>query len=133
MRPPLPLILLHTKYFAFYLLIIWTIFNASATSNSDIKPNDFVAVDDEEQHPDPNDENYPGMIYIGRVDDDGKRIGFDADNGTRSLLFQLSVYHSWPLNNITNIRLYHFFKINTYEKESNIFLARDSTKHTRTS
>ena len=36
---------------------------------------------DEEPHPDPNVENYSGMIYIGRLDDDGKRVGFDADNG----------------------------------------------------
>jgi hypothetical protein len=36
---------------------------------------------DEEPHPDPNEENYPGMIYIGRMNDEGKRVGFDADNG----------------------------------------------------
>ena len=41
--------------------------------------NDYA--DEEEQHPDPNDEHYPGMVYIGRMDDDGKRVGFDADNG----------------------------------------------------
>lgn len=34
-----------------------------------------------EPHPDPNDENYAGMAYIGRRDDDGRRVGFDADNG----------------------------------------------------
>jgi len=36
---------------------------------------------DGEPHPDPNEENYSGMIYIGRLDDDGKRVSFDADNG----------------------------------------------------
>ena len=32
-------------------------------------------------HPDPNDENYEGMIYIGRHDVEGRRVGFDQDNG----------------------------------------------------
>ena len=32
-------------------------------------------------HPDPNDENYEGMIYVGRMDEEGRRIGFDVDNG----------------------------------------------------
>jgi formylglycine-generating enzyme required for sulfatase activity len=37
-----------------------------------------------EPHPDPNDEHYDGMIYVGRHDlDTGKRIGFDEDNGIR--------------------------------------------------
>ncbi len=136
MRPPPARRLLHTKRIAFYLLI-WTIFNASATT-SDIKQNDFfVAVDEEEQHPDPNDENYPGMIYIGRVDEHGKRIGFDADNGTRhenrSLLFRLSAYHCSPLNNTTNLVILLLQNQNKYEKESSISSAQDSTKHIRTS
>jgi len=32
-------------------------------------------------HPDPNDENYEGMIYIGRHEDDGTRMGFEKNNG----------------------------------------------------
>ena len=37
-----------------------------------------------EDHPDPNDENYPGMIYVGKHDHQtGRRIGFDQDNGIR--------------------------------------------------
>ena len=45
-----------------------------------------VSFDDEdlinnEPHPDPNEEDYPNMIYIGRIDDDGKRVGFEYDNG----------------------------------------------------
>lgn len=37
-----------------------------------------------EDHPDPNDENYPGMIYVGKHDEQtGRRIGFDQDNGVR--------------------------------------------------
>ena len=35
----------------------------------------------EESHPDPNEEDCSNMIYIGRVDDDGKRVGFEHDNG----------------------------------------------------
>jgi uncharacterized membrane protein len=42
---------------------------------------EMVDVDEQEPHPDPNDENYVGMIYIGRMDDDGKRVGWHTDNG----------------------------------------------------
>ena len=35
----------------------------------------------DEGHPDPNEEEYSNMIYIGRVDDDGNRVGFEHDNG----------------------------------------------------
>lgn len=35
-------------------------------------------------HPDPNDESYDGMIYIGRLDPhDGSRVGHHADNSIR--------------------------------------------------
>jgi len=34
-------------------------------------------------HPDPNDEHYDGMIYVGRKDADGRRIGFEVDNGIK--------------------------------------------------
>mmetsp|Transcript_19802 Transcript_19802/g.27838 ORF Transcript_19802/g.27838 Transcript_19802/m.27838 type:complete len:494 (+) Transcript_19802:1039-2520(+) len=34
-------------------------------------------------HPDPNEENYEGMVYVGRLDDNGKRVGFERDNGIR--------------------------------------------------
>jgi len=34
-------------------------------------------------HPDPNDENHEGMVYVGRHDEHGKRLGFDQDNGVR--------------------------------------------------
>ena len=37
-----------------------------------------------EDHPDPNEEHYPGMIYVGKHDEaTGRRIGFDRDNGIR--------------------------------------------------
>ena len=48
---------------------------------SAIVANEATAEDDQEPLPDPNDENYAGMIYIGRMHEDGKRIGFDVDNG----------------------------------------------------
>lgn len=42
-------------------------------------------------HPDPNEENYEGMIYIGRHEEDGTRMGFDKNNGmvilNKSVLF----------------------------------------------
>jgi len=34
-------------------------------------------------HPDPNDENYEGMIYLGMHDTEGNRIGFHVDNGIK--------------------------------------------------
>lgn len=34
-------------------------------------------------HPDPNDEHYDGMIYIGRHEEDGSRMGFDKNNGIK--------------------------------------------------
>ena len=35
----------------------------------------------DEAHPDPNDEDYEGMIYIGPLDPNtGRRLGFDVDN-----------------------------------------------------
>lgn len=68
---------MQSKHIALFL-VLCTILYASAIASV----NDVVAVGDEgEQHPDPNDENYPGMIYIGRIDDDGRRVGFAADNG----------------------------------------------------
>jgi formylglycine-generating enzyme len=36
-----------------------------------------------DDHPDPNEEHYEGMIYVGRHGDDGRRLGFDVDNGFR--------------------------------------------------
>ena len=34
-----------------------------------------------EPHPDPNDEHYDHMIYVGKHDAEGRRVGFDQDNG----------------------------------------------------
>lgn len=49
----------------------------------------------EEPHPDPNDEDHPGMIYVGRKDDDGRRVGFDVDNGE---LVYLPVYPAFCIH-----------------------------------
>jgi hypothetical protein len=39
-----------------------------------------------EPHPDPNDEDYKGMIYVGRYDGENKRVGFDQDNAVKYIL-----------------------------------------------
>jgi len=37
-----------------------------------------------DDHPDPNDEDYEGMIYVGKHDQvTGQRVGYDQDNGLR--------------------------------------------------
>jgi len=44
-------------------------------------PEEFTG-DEEEDHPDPNEEHHEGMVYIGRLDDDGQtRVGFHEPNG----------------------------------------------------
>ena len=73
---------LHHRPLASYLLL-WTscLFYASAANN------EVIEIDDEEPHPDPNEENYFGMIYIGRLDDDGKRVGWHTDNGMMNAFY----------------------------------------------
>jgi hypothetical protein len=62
-----------------YLIILLLGFlSAEATDES-------VDIVIEEPHPDPNEEDYPGMAYIGRMDDEGRRVGFDEDNGEPEL------------------------------------------------
>jgi len=34
-------------------------------------------------HPDPNEENHDGMIYLGMLGDNGHRVGFEVDNGIK--------------------------------------------------
>lgn len=73
-----------------FLLVVWT---AIVTEWVDCKED---SIDDEEEwgmnlepHPDPNEEDHEGMIYIGRLHhhDDGdnknRRMGFDVDNGIK--------------------------------------------------
>ncbi len=61
-------------------LLLWIACIVYATAIGD----EVIEVDGKEHqhHPDPNEENYSGMVYVGRIDDEGKRVGFDADNGT---------------------------------------------------
>ena len=70
------------------LVAIWCLlFPNSAVADNE--PTISVPSTDEwganlEDHPDPNDEHYPGMIYVGKHDEEtGRRIGFDQDNGIR--------------------------------------------------
>ncbi|MGK3741633.1 MAG: sulfatase activating formylglycine-generating enzyme [Bacillariaceae sp.] len=54
------------------------------TTDDDNKDEDDEWGTNLEDHPDPNDENYDGMIYVGKHDDiSGRRISFDQDNGIR--------------------------------------------------
>ena len=61
------------------LLIIISLSNAN-NSITDEEAAALAAANDKHEHPDPNEENYPGMVYIGRIDNDGKtRTGFHID------------------------------------------------------
>jgi hypothetical protein len=53
-----------------------------------------------EPHPDPNEEHYVNMVYVGRMhhEDDETRLGFDVDNGTS---VSVSVAAQASLNNDT--------------------------------
>ncbi|KAG7343026.1 sulfatase-modifying factor [Nitzschia inconspicua] len=75
----------------FFSLLIAPISSLLATPNDahvTTNTNNHNGDDDEwganlEDHPDPNDEHYDGMIYVGKHDDNGRRLGFDVDNGFR--------------------------------------------------
>mmetsp|Transcript_29414 Transcript_29414/g.37964 ORF Transcript_29414/g.37964 Transcript_29414/m.37964 type:complete len:484 (+) Transcript_29414:21-1472(+) len=70
---------LRSLWWAILLIII-----ISANSTTDEAESAVPINPDNEPHPDPNEENYPGMIYIGRHDHhDGKRTGFHTDNGVK--------------------------------------------------
>ena len=70
----------------YHSLIIWAtillIITSSSNANNSITDEEaaaLAAANDQHEHPDPNEENYSGMVYIGRIDDDGKRTGFHVD------------------------------------------------------
>ena len=70
---------LRSLWWTILLIII-----VSANSTTDEAESAVPINPDDEPHPDPNEENYPGMIYIGRHDHhDGKRTGFHTDNGVK--------------------------------------------------
>jgi hypothetical protein len=51
------------------------------------KEEDGEVLYDEEAHPDPNDEHYDGMIYVGRLHADGvTRVGWHEPNGMTLLV-----------------------------------------------
>lgn len=80
---------------AFYVLLWICLISA-------IVANEATVEGDQEPLPDPNDENYAGMIYIGRMhEDDGKRIGFDVDNGMLYVQYAVVCY----LHNSNSISL----------------------------
>ncbi|KAL7536290.1 hypothetical protein ACHAXR_007055, partial [Thalassiosira sp. AJA248-18] len=61
-----------------FCTLLWTFCLISSIA----APEDAILAE-EEPHPDPNEEDYTGMIYIGRLDDDGNRVGFETDNGVK--------------------------------------------------
>lgn len=63
--------LIHSFLFLLFVLLV-------ATANVDT-----VESVEEEPHPDPNNEDYDGMVYIGRIDEHGRRVGFEVDNGEK--------------------------------------------------
>ena len=83
--------------------ILFSSHGALATKNEESEastPSFDDVLDDEEiigsaldSHPDPNDENYEGMIYIGRHEDDGTRMGFDKNNGALVRQLLMPIYN----------------------------------------
>lgn len=58
------------------LLVLTALALQSCSSNNDKQ--------EQLDHPDPNDEEYPGMVFLGRMHSDGiTRHGFDTDNSLR--------------------------------------------------
>ena len=67
-------------------------------------------------HPDPNEEHHEGMIYVGRLDIHGRRVGFDQDNGFRFIFgtgfddahkeieeADLHVHHLTPVHELPHV------------------------------
>mmetsp|Transcript_12697 Transcript_12697/g.27575 ORF Transcript_12697/g.27575 Transcript_12697/m.27575 type:complete len:481 (+) Transcript_12697:55-1497(+) len=73
-RSPRPL----RSYKIVFYILLW-----SACIFSVITANEEAVESDEEPHPDPNEQDHTGMIYIGRMDEEGTRVGFEADNGIK--------------------------------------------------
>lgn len=61
--------------------------STSASSFDDVLDDEEIVGSALDPHPDPNDENYEGMIYIGRHEEDGKRMGFEKNNGEKFEVF----------------------------------------------
>jgi len=83
------------RYNKSYITSLCIIFNISFLLTSVDAKTEKINTDDDfdedeeefgsalEPHPDPNEEDYENMIYIGRMSHDGKRLGFDHDNGVK--------------------------------------------------
>jgi formylglycine-generating enzyme required for sulfatase activity len=72
------------------LFLLWACLLIRTTANSTTQNDEasagwsiIAAAANNNEHPNPNEENYPGMIYVGRSDDDGTRTGFHVDNGIK--------------------------------------------------
>jgi hypothetical protein len=76
---------LRARKLVFYVLLWICLISA-------IVANEATVEGDQEPLPDPNDENYAGMIYIGRMHEDGKRMGFDVDNGMLYMQYVVVCY-----------------------------------------
>lgn len=89
-----------SSFFIYHTLPSRCICFVFATKNDEPSTFDNVLDDEEivgsalDPHPDPNDENYQGMIYIGRHNEDGTRMGFDKNNGETRFLHDGSSWGS---------------------------------------
>ncbi|KAL7577798.1 hypothetical protein ACA910_010553 [Epithemia clementina (nom. ined.)] len=71
-----------------------------------------------EPHPDPNLEDFEGMVYIGRWHHEtGARIGFDQDNAWRFIM-GTSLYHND--SHVTSIPEYDLHHIADYDAQGNL-------------
>lgn len=75
-----------------HILLIQLIFLGICNAAGVIKgARDFTDSELLEAHPDPNDEHYDGMIYVGKHNEEtGKRIGFENDDNGISYIFGTS-------------------------------------------
>ncbi len=72
--------------FPFFLLLLLAVLTHSSIgdSSSSSSISNEATNESSSPHPDPNDEEYPGMVYLGRMHSDGvTRHGFDTDNSLR--------------------------------------------------
>eukprot|EP00934_Nitzschia_sp_Nitz4_P005003 Nitzschia sp. Nitz4//scaffold167_size49223//25088//26515//NITZ4_007036-RA/size49223-processed-gene-0.23-mRNA-1//1//CDS//3329538278//4993//frame0 len=79
------IILSHRSFLLLQLLLVVSITTRCNAAGSFDHLQDPELGANLEPHPDPNDEDYDNMVYVGKHDAEGKRIGFDEDNGYRYL------------------------------------------------
>ena len=75
----------YTSFITLYLLHSHQTHLTRAQSDRENGANTRLSMDEFgtalDPHPNVNEENYPGMIYVGRMHNDGTRVGFEEDNG----------------------------------------------------